>query len=74
MRPVFEHALVGALGLAQVAAPVVGNPGPQHVVMRALDDVDGVDLDIAEMFDRLPRGIRAVAEPFEQADTSTARR
>src|SRR5665213_3024078 len=50
--PVFEHALVGALGLAQIASPVVGDAGPQHVVMRALDDVDGVDLHIAEMLDR----------------------
>ena len=52
MRPVFEHALVDALGLAQIRAPVGGNAGPQDVVVAALDDVDGVDLHIAEMLDR----------------------
>ena len=52
MGPVFEHALVDALGLTQVRAPVVGNPGPENMVMAALDDIDGVDLHIAEMFDR----------------------
>jgi hypothetical protein len=30
--------------------------------MTALDDVDGVDLDIAEMGDRIRHGLRPIAE------------
>ena len=52
MRPVFEHALVDALGLPQVGAPVVGDAAIENVMMAALDHVDGVDLHIAEMLDR----------------------
>ena len=62
MGPVFEHAFVDALGLAQIGAPVIGNAGPQDMVMAALDDVDGVDLDIAEMGDRIRHGLRPIAE------------
>ena len=49
MRPVFEHAFVGALGLAQVGAGIGRDAAIENVVMAALDDVDGVDLHIAEM-------------------------
>ena len=49
MRPVFEHALVEALGLPQIGAPVVRDAAKEDVVVAALDHVDGVDLDIAEM-------------------------
>ena len=52
MRPVFEHALVDALGLAQVGAPIGRDAAEENVVMAALDDVDGVDLHIAEMVHR----------------------
>ncbi len=52
MGPVFEHAFVDALGLTQVRAPIAGDPVPQNMVMAALDDVDGVDLHIAEVLDR----------------------
>ena len=62
MGPVFEHALVDALGLAQIGAPVGGDAGPQDVVMGALDDVDGVDLHIAEMLDRGGGRLRPLAE------------
>ena len=62
MGPVFEHALVDALGLPQVGAAVVGNPVPQNMVVAALDHVDGVDLHIAEMFDRGGGGLRPLAE------------
>ena len=51
MRPVFEHASVGALGLPQIGAAIIGNAGIEDVVMAALDHVDGVDLHIAEMGD-----------------------
>jgi hypothetical protein len=62
MRPVFEHAFVGALGLAQVGAPISGDAGVEDVMVAALDDIDGVDLHIAEMGDRVGHGLRAVAE------------
>ena len=51
MGPVFEHGLVDALGLAQIGAPIAGDPGEEKMAMAALDDVDGVDLHIAQMFD-----------------------
>ena len=62
MGPVFEHASVGALGLAQVGPAVFGNPVPENMVVAALDHVDGVDLHIAEMFDRGGHGRRPLAE------------
>ena len=62
MGPVLEHGLVDALGLAQIGAAVVGNPAPENMVVAALDDVDGVDLHITEMFDRGRRRGRPVAE------------
>ena len=62
MRPVFEHAPVGALGLAQVGAPIGGDAGVEDVMVAALDDVDGVDLHIAEMFDGGGCRLRALAE------------
>ena len=49
--PVFEHAFVDALGLAQIRAPVFGNAAPENVMVAALDHVDGVDLHVAEVFD-----------------------
>ena len=62
MGPVFEHALVDALGLTQIRAPVGGNPVPQNVMVATLDDVDGVDLHIAQMLDRGGRRLRPLAE------------
>ena len=62
MGPVFEHALVDALGLPQIRAAIVGNAAPQNVVVAALDHVDGVDLHIAEMLDRGGGGLRPLAE------------
>ena len=62
MGPVFEHALVDALGLPQIGAAVVGNPVPQNMVVAALDHVDGVDLHIAEMLDRGGGRLRPLAE------------
>lgn len=49
MGPVLEHRLVDALGLLQVFPPITGDSGEQDMVVAALDDVDGVDLDVAEM-------------------------
>ena len=62
MGPVFEHAFVDALGLAQIRAPIVGNSGPENMMMAALDDVDGVDLHIAQMLHRRGRRRRPLAE------------
>ena len=62
MRPVFEHALVDALGLAQVGAGVGRDTAIENVMMAALDDVDGVDLHIAEMVHRRRNRLRPGAE------------
>ena len=43
-------------------APVGGNARVEDVVVAALDDVDGVDLHVAEMLDRRARRLRPVAE------------
>ncbi|MET3306166.1 hypothetical protein ABIF53_007181 [Bradyrhizobium japonicum] len=62
MGPVFEHAPVDALGLAQIGAAVGRNAAEQDVVVAALDDVDGVDLHVAEMSGRIRNGLRTLAE------------
>ena len=62
MGPVFEHALVDALRLAQVRAGVSRDAAIENVMMAALDDVDGVDLHIAEMVHRRRNRLRSGAE------------
>jgi hypothetical protein len=62
MRPVFEDRLVDALGPAQVLASISGDARVEDVVVTALDDVDGVDLHVAEVFHRGPRRLGPVAE------------
>ena len=62
MRPVFEHGFVDRLRLGQVAAAVGRDAGIEDVMMAALDHVDRVNLDVAEMFDRTPRRLRPGAE------------
>ena len=62
MRPVFEHAFVDALGLAQVGAGIGRDAAIENVMMAALDDVDGVDLHIAEMVHRRRNRLRSGAE------------
>ena len=62
MRPVFEHALVDALRLAQVRPGVSRDTTIENVVMAALDHVDGVDLHIAEMVHRRRNRLRSGAE------------
>jgi hypothetical protein len=64
MRPVFEHCLVDALRSMQMLAPIRRDARVQDVVMATLDDVDGVDLQIAEMRHGCRRGLRAGAEGF----------
>jgi hypothetical protein len=60
--PVLKNRLIDALGSMQVLAPVVGNSGPQNVVMAPLDHVDRVYLHIAEMSDRSGRRRRSRSE------------
>ena len=62
MRPVFEHALVDALGLPQIRAPIGGDAGLENVMVAALDDVDRVDLHIAQMLHRRRNSPRSGAE------------
>ncbi len=62
MRPVFEYRLVDALRLVQVLAPVIGDPRVKDVVVAALDDMDRVDLHIAEVFHGRGRPLRAGPE------------
>ena len=64
MRPVFEHAFVDALGLAQVGAGIGRDAAIENVVMAALDDVDGVDLHIAEMVHGGGNRLRPSAKRF----------
>ena len=52
MRPVLEHRLVDALRAVQVLAPIVRDARVENLVVAALDDVDRVDLYVAEMLDR----------------------
>ena len=52
VRPVLEHRLVDALGLAQVLALIGRNARVEDMMVAALDHVDGVDLHVAEVLDR----------------------
>src|ERR1700754_2045289 len=51
MRPIFKDALVHGLSPVQVLAAIGGYAAPEDVVVAALDDIDRVDLDIAQMLD-----------------------
>jgi hypothetical protein len=53
---VLNDRLVDALGSLQMLALIVGNSGPQDVMVAAFDHVDRVDLHITEMPDRGGRG------------------
>ena len=60
--PVLEDAFADALRLTQIGAPIGRDAGPQNMVMRALDDADGVDLHIAQMLHRGRHRLRPLAE------------
>ena len=62
VRPVFEDALVDALGLSQMLAPIGGDARPENVMVAALDDIDGVDLHVAQMLHRRARRLRPVTK------------
>src|SRR5262249_47186073 len=62
MRPIFEHALVDALGLAQMLALVARDARVENVMVAALDHVDGIDLHVAQMRYRGTRRRGTVAE------------
>src|SRR5258708_10305751 len=63
MGPVFEHASVDALRLAQISAAIGGNPVPQNMVVAALDHINSVELHIAEMLDGARSRRWPVAQP-----------
>ena len=48
MGPIFEDRLVDALRLDEMPALISRDAAEEDVVMRPLDDVDGIDLDVAE--------------------------
>src|SRR5271167_3517638 len=48
----------------QMLAPIPRDARVENVVMAALDDVDGVNLQVAQMRHRCRRGLRAGAEGF----------
>lgn len=60
--PVFEDGAVGVVQLMEHVGVVIGDVGPEDVVVGALDDGDGVDLDVAEVFDGAEGGGFALAE------------
>ena len=62
MRPILENCLVDALCLMQMLAPVRRDARVEDVVMAALDDVDGINLQIAQVGHCRRRGLGAGAE------------
>ena len=64
VRPIFENRLVDALRLMQMLAPICRDARVEDVVMAALDDVDGVNLQVAQVRDRCRRGLGTGAEGF----------
>ena len=62
MRPILEQALVDALRLAQVSAAIARDTGIKDMMVGALDDIDGVDLNVTELFDHSSDRLRPVAE------------
>ena len=64
MRPILENGLVDALRLMQMLAPIRRDTRVENVVMAALDDEDGVNLQVAEVRHRCRRGVWAGAKGF----------
>jgi hypothetical protein len=48
--------------LAEIRAPVIRNAREQDMVVAAFDDVDGIDLHVTEMGDRVGNGLRPCTE------------
>ena len=48
--PVFKHSLFGD-ELIEVSGLIAGSSSPESMVVGALDDGDGIDLNVAEVFD-----------------------
>jgi len=53
----------------QMLAPIRRDARVEDVVMAALDDVDGVNLQVAQVRHRHRRGLRAGAEGFAGVQT-----
>jgi hypothetical protein len=64
VRPILENGLVDALCLMQMLAPIRRDARVEDVVMAALDDVDGVNLQVAQVRHRCRSGLRTGAEGF----------
>ena len=62
MAPVFEYGLLRSQRQGEVGADIIRDPGPEDVMVAALDHVDRVDLDIAESGDRTGDGTGSGAE------------
>jgi hypothetical protein len=64
MCPILENGFVDALCLMQMLAPIRRDARVEDVVMAALDDEDGVNLQVAEVRHRCRSGLRTAAEGF----------
>jgi hypothetical protein len=53
MAPIFEHASIDCLQFVQHSGLIVGQSGPQGVVVRSGDDIQCVNLDIAQVLECL---------------------
>ena len=62
MRPIFENGFVDALCLMQMLTPICGDARVEDMVMAALNDIDGVNLQVAQMRHRCGRSLRAGTE------------
>jgi len=64
VRPILENGLVDALCLMQMLAAIRRDARIENVVMTALDNVDGVNLQITQVRHRCRRGLGAGAKGF----------
>ena len=62
MRPIFEYRFVDALSFVQIRALICRDTAVENVMVAAFDDIDRVDLYIAEMFNGKTHSFRAVSE------------
>ncbi len=62
MRPVFEDGLVDALSLEQMRPLIVRDARIEDLVVAAFDDVDRIDLHVAQVLDSEACRLRPIAE------------
>jgi hypothetical protein len=51
--PVFKNPGIRGLKFVEHLGLVISDTGPENVMMRPLEDADGIDLDIAEVLDAI---------------------